>query len=163
MSNQNTIIRLTINVDFNEPTEVGLLRAVMRRLNVLSAKSKPRSAVATILGDARLRDQLEIGRQRTRNRANNVISLPDRTQQTDNLCHDPACNLRNFTHSHGSQQQPSGDKSTTSSAQPSKMEVQTQRFEPPSKLKFKYIRLNEIRFEPPAELPGLEDACPAAA
>jgi hypothetical protein len=125
---QNAILRLTINVDFNEPGEVALIRAMLRRLNVLSAKSRPRSAFAEILKDGKLRDQLEVGRDREHKRRGIVVRLPGSTPEPTKSNVIALPNL----------------------SDPSK-EVTVKRYEPP-KPKFTYISLKEMRFEPPTDL-----------
>lgn len=142
MAAQNATLRITVNVDFNEPTEVNMLKAVLRRLNVLHVRSRPRSAWHKIMGDAKLRDVLDIGRQRQANKRNGVIQLPDRSKAT-NDCTDPKCNLRNYVHSHG---------------KPSKKEgtLELKRYDPPTRLAFKYTSLKEVQYDPPTDLPDLE-------
>lgn len=60
MSNkQNVILRLTVNIDMNNQKEIAFTRAVLRRLNILFAKSRPKSGVNDILKGAKIRDAFE--------------------------------------------------------------------------------------------------------
>lgn len=56
---QNAIIRLTINVNMNNTAEIAIMRAMLRRLNVLHADCKDHGAIKTILGAFKLRDAYE--------------------------------------------------------------------------------------------------------
>jgi hypothetical protein len=122
---QNITLRLTINVDPNEQGEFQFVRAMLRRLNVTHAKARPRSGLKELLGDGQLRDQLEVGRERTRKRKSNVVYLPQRSAIAT--------------------EQP---KALPAPEPSKKVEVEVKRFDPP-KPKFRYIRLKEQRFEPP--------------
>lgn len=136
MKKQNTILRLTVNVDYEYPGEVSLVRAFLRRMNILHAKSRPRSALGVLLDGKKPGSELQVGRERSRamKRGNQLTSsqTPATTGENTQLA---------------------------LPAPPAKVEVKTQKFDPP-KLRFRYIRLKEQRFEPP---PGVLDSDIAAA
>ena len=50
------ILRVTINLDLTNQTEVSLTRALLRRLNVLHAATKKPAVLAEILGDEKIAD-----------------------------------------------------------------------------------------------------------
>jgi hypothetical protein len=84
MPKQNAILRITINVDFDQPAELAFMRAMLKRLNVLFAKTRPKSALNEILKGAKLREDIEAGRQRelekrrttASDNASNVTTVP---------------------------------------------------------------------------------------
>ena len=54
MSNKHTILRLTLKVDMENSKEILFVRAMLRRLNVLFAKCKPRGGLAELLNGSQL-------------------------------------------------------------------------------------------------------------
>lgn len=56
---QNVILRLTVNVNMNDTKEKSFVRAMLRRMNVLFAKSRPKSGVADILDGAKISEAFE--------------------------------------------------------------------------------------------------------
>lgn len=118
---QNITLRLTINVDQNQAGELAFIRAMLRRLNVTYAKTRPRSGLKEILGDNKLRDLLEFGRTRQRTRTGIVVPFKPVAEQPQKSLPAPS----------------------------KKLEVEVKKFDPP-KPKFRYIRLKEQRFDPPA-------------
>lgn len=63
---QNVILRLTVNVNMNDIKETAFVRAMLRRMNVLFAKSRPKSGVADILNGAKLSEAFEGERKPTK-------------------------------------------------------------------------------------------------
>jgi hypothetical protein len=59
-----TILRLTVNVDLANMAELAFIRAFCTRLNVLHAKTSPKSDLEDVLGGRKLRANLVDSRQR---------------------------------------------------------------------------------------------------
>jgi hypothetical protein len=59
-----TILRLTVNVDLANMAELAFIRAFCARLNVLYAKTSPKSDLENVLGGRKLREHLEDSRKR---------------------------------------------------------------------------------------------------
>src|SRR3990167_181547 len=59
MPNQFIILRLTVKVDMNDTKERAFTRALLRRLNVLFAKCRPKGGLAELLNGSKLCDAYE--------------------------------------------------------------------------------------------------------
>jgi hypothetical protein len=59
MPDKFTILRLTLKVDMDDIKERSFVRAVLRRVNVLFAKARPKGGLAEILNGSRLCDAYE--------------------------------------------------------------------------------------------------------
>lgn len=136
---QNVILRLTINLDRNEQSEIAFVRAMLRRLNVLHARSRPRSGLAELLEGAALRDELLKGRERQRYRKPGSIVVPPKP---------------------GKSGAASANRSLKLLPAPAskKLEVQTKSYDPP-KIRFRITALKEQRFDPPS---WIDEGNPAA-
>lgn len=59
MPDKFAIIRLTLKVDMNDIKEKSFARAMLRRLNVMFAKCRPKGGLIEILNGSKLRDAYE--------------------------------------------------------------------------------------------------------
>ena len=59
MPEKYAVIRLTLKVDMNDKKEIAFCRAMLRRLNILFAKCRPKGTLAELLNGSKLSDAYE--------------------------------------------------------------------------------------------------------
>jgi hypothetical protein len=144
---QNTILRLTINLDYNYPDEVAFVKAMLKRLNVLYAKARPRSALSELLGDSKLRETLQAGRDRKNKQTSPTVPT---IQPVVNL---PATQPAKAPVTH---------QTIVTTARPSKNTEDEVREFRRNRHQYRIVVLKELQFDPPDWVANNGVAEPAA-